>query len=137
MKFNVNEILPEGLELKEEISVVSWDMETALIKFKGPISAKAMITREDDDIFVDLSVKGTALEECSRCAEIFKVPVLLNKRFLYSAKTKPTINMDPDIREEIMLDYPIKPLCKPDCKGLCPVCGMNLNEGGCNCKMKP
>ena len=45
-----------------------------------------------------------------------------------------TIDLDQDIREEIILDYPIKPLCNPDCKGLCPKCGKNLNEGGCNCK---
>ena len=44
-----------------------------------------------------------------------------------------TIDLDQDIREEIILDYPIKPLCRPDCKGLCPRCGKNLNEGGCSC----
>jgi uncharacterized protein len=44
-----------------------------------------------------------------------------------------TIDLGPDIREEIILDYPVKPLCKPDCKGLCPTCGKNLNEGQCNC----
>ena len=44
-----------------------------------------------------------------------------------------TIDLDQDIKEEIILDYPIKPLCNPDCKGLCPKCGKNLNEGGCSC----
>jgi uncharacterized protein len=43
------------------------------------------------------------------------------------------IDLNPDIREEIILVYPIKPLCSIDCKGLCPKCGKNLNEGKCNC----
>ncbi len=43
------------------------------------------------------------------------------------------IDLKPNIREEIILDYPIKPLCSLSCKGLCLKCGKNKNEGGCNC----
>jgi uncharacterized protein len=43
------------------------------------------------------------------------------------------IDLNPDIREEVILDYPIKPLCSLLCKGLCLKCGNNKNEGGCNC----
>lgn len=35
--------------------------------------------------------------------------------------------------EEFVLSLPIKPLCKADCRGLCPTCGKNLNEGSCSC----
>ena len=35
--------------------------------------------------------------------------------------------------EEFVLALPVRPLCKPDCKGLCPDCGKNLNEGSCSC----
>lgn len=38
------------------------------------------------------------------------------------------------IREQILLDEPIKHLCSGDCKGICQKCGKNLNEGPCNCK---
>ena len=37
------------------------------------------------------------------------------------------------LSEEILLKRPEKVLCRPDCKGLCPVCGQNLNEGSCSC----
>ena len=37
-------------------------------------------------------------------------------------------------REEIILGYPVKFLCKIDCLGLCPKCGQNLNEKKCDCK---
>lgn len=39
--------------------------------------------------------------------------------------------LDELIREKILLAIPMKPLCSPDCKGLCPVCGHDLNEGPC------
>jgi len=38
------------------------------------------------------------------------------------------------IRQHIILNIPMKPLCKPDCLGLCPKCGHNLNYGPCGCK---
>lgn len=36
----------------------------------------------------------------------------------------------------IRLNIPVKPLCRPDCKGLCPVCGKDLNLGECECSKK-
>lgn len=38
------------------------------------------------------------------------------------------------VRQNIIVNIPIKVLCKPDCKGLCPHCGHNLNEGPCSCQ---
>lgn len=38
------------------------------------------------------------------------------------------------VRDTILLTISIKPLCIPDCRGLCPYCGKNLNEGDCKCK---
>jgi uncharacterized protein len=41
------------------------------------------------------------------------------------------IDLEPLAREYLILEVPINPTCKPDCKGLCPVCGENLNEQDC------
>jgi uncharacterized protein len=41
------------------------------------------------------------------------------------------IDLEPLMREYALLEIPISPVCKPDCKGLCPVCGENLNEIDC------
>jgi uncharacterized protein len=43
------------------------------------------------------------------------------------------IDLDKDIRDYAILAVPMKKLCSVDCKGLCPKCGNNLNEGPCNC----
>ena len=45
----------------------------------------------------------------------------------------PEINLGGLLWEEFVLALPVRPLCKPDCKGLCPDCGKNLNEGSCSC----
>ena len=43
------------------------------------------------------------------------------------------LDLDELIRADILLELPTKFLCSPDCKGLCPKCGRNLNEGPCGC----
>lgn len=44
------------------------------------------------------------------------------------------LDIDQLLTEDILLDLPSKFLCSSDCKGLCPVCGKNLNEGDCGCQ---
>lgn len=46
------------------------------------------------------------------------------------------LELDEPIIEALILDFPMKNLCKEDCKGLCAMCGKNLNEGSCNCEKK-
>jgi uncharacterized protein len=37
------------------------------------------------------------------------------------------------LRQALLLSLPMQPLCKPDCAGLCPICGQDLNQGPCDC----
>ena len=43
------------------------------------------------------------------------------------------LETDPILLEQLQLNVPMKPLCRPDCQGLCPVCGADRNAGGCSC----
>jgi uncharacterized protein len=47
------------------------------------------------------------------------------------------LDLRPVARELVLLDTPATPLCRPDCAGLCPTCGINRNEGSCNCDGPP
>lgn len=47
--------------------------------------------------------------------------------------TGPHIDLSLGIREAIVLSLPITQVCRDDCRGLCPVCGIDLNEGRCSC----
>jgi uncharacterized protein len=44
-----------------------------------------------------------------------------------------TVDLEPLAREALALDLPLAPLCSPDCRGLCPSCGADLNAGPCGC----
>lgn len=47
------------------------------------------------------------------------------------------LDLRPIARELVLLDAPSTPLCRPDCAGLCPTCGTNLNDGACDCAPPP
>ena len=77
--------------------------------------------------------------ECRRCAEIFSTSVQVSsflRAYEISDGTE-TVDLTADIREDILLTLPSFPLCKDSCKGLCPQCGKNLNEGPCSCRPEP
>ena len=134
MKIAINQIPPEGLVLTEAFAPGVLDLETELIKFSGPVKVIAKVDKITNAVTVRLNINVPMHASCSRCVEDFRIDFRKDANLNYSAgKNELSIDLDPDIREEIILDYPIKPLCKPDCKGLCPKCGKNLNEGGCSC----
>ena len=90
-------------------------------------------------------VKGKALIEgilevelscrCSRCAELFsKVIHIPSFSRSYQITTENhLIDLTGDIREDILLAFPMNIVCSSFCKGLCPYCGTNLNKQECSC----
>jgi DUF177 domain-containing protein len=85
---------------------------------------------------------GTSLE-CVRCLKEFDHPLAWEMTELYAFNEKSVsdsglivpedaqIDLQPLLREYALLEIPISPVCKPDCKGLCPVCGQDLNLRDC------
>jgi len=101
------------------------------------------------------SVKTTLELPCSRCLEPFQWPVDAHFDLRYQPHITNTgegereieeddlstafyedeaIDLGQLIREQFYLSLPMKPLCREDCGGLCPVCGANLNRSTCGCK---
>jgi uncharacterized protein len=134
LKIDTRQIPDGGLILTEEFDPQSLDLDTDLIKLKSPVKARAVVSISYDAVDVDLTLAADLSLSCSRCLKDIKFGFNRTVDLNYAAdKLNPIINLDADIREEIILSYPVKPLCKENCKGLCPKCGGNLNEGGCNC----
>ncbi|MDD4980902.1 MAG: DUF177 domain-containing protein [Candidatus Omnitrophica bacterium] len=135
MKIDINKIPLEGLIIEEEVSPAKLDLDTDSIKFQRPIKVRADISKITNAVTARLSLEGTMHLICGRCLSEFEIELKKDFELGYQAdKFKPLIDLDQDIKEEIILDYPLKPLCRPDCKGLCPKCGKDLNEGACNCR---
>ncbi|MBN2550898.1 MAG: DUF177 domain-containing protein [Anaerolineales bacterium] len=102
------------------------------------------VTRTAQGLLVQVNMKASTSSECVRCLVDFQQPLEADFTELYAFTLNQTtetgllmpesgkIDLAPMLREEMILAIPISPLCKPDCKGLCPVCGENLNETTCN-----
>lgn len=134
MKININQFPQEGLDLKEEIIAQQLDLETDLIKFRSNLKLKGHASRITNVLSVDLNIKALLYANCSRCFNEFEWEFNKDVQLNYPLDSSITfIDLNPEIREEVILDYPIKFLCDPNCKGLCVKCGKNKNEGGCDC----
>ncbi len=134
MKIDLRQIPLEGLILTEEILARALDLETEIIKFDSPIRVRAEVFRITNALSVHLTAEASLRLTCSLCLNDFESNLQKDVNLSYPLEGgQLSIDLDPDIREEIILDYPIKPLCEPGCRGLCPRCGKNLNEGKCNC----
>jgi uncharacterized protein len=132
----INQVPAEGLHLEEELKSEELDLETALIKFRHPLKLAARISRITNALTIDLNIKAVIFADCSRCLTEFEWVFNKDLQLNYALESSDVfIDLKPNIREEIILDYPIKPLCKLNCKGLCLKCGKNKNEGGCNCAL--
>ena len=134
MKIIINQVPAEGLYLEEEINPAELDLETGLIKFRPPLKLAARITRITNALTIGLNINGIIFADCSRCLSEFEWALDKDVQLNYLLDSSDVfIDLEPSIREEIILDCPIKPLCSLNCKGLCLKCGKNKNEGGCNC----
>lgn len=73
---------------------------------------------------------------CSRCARVFDSRVVEPAFAFDKAFRDPTevVDLTDEIRESVLLAMPPYPLCREDCKGLCPVCGRDLNRDRCHCQ---
>jgi len=134
VKIDTRHIPDTGIVLVEEFSSQGLDLDTDTIKFSSPIKAKAVVHKSYNSVNAAIELNASIKVECGRCLK--EVEKDFNKKIElnYSAdKLNPIIDLDTDIREEIILDYPLKTLCRTDCKGLCPKCGSDLNEAQCNC----
>ena len=135
MKININKIPPEGLTFEEEVAPTKLDLDTDIVKSRDPVKITARVLRITNALTADLTLNFSLYMDCSCCLNGFKAEFEKNLQLNYSVSNlEPVIDLNPDIRDEIILSYPMRPLCSIDCKGLCFHCGKNLNEGKCNCK---
>ncbi len=102
------------------------------------------VTRTAKGLLVQARLRATIQSECVRCLTEILQPLEVEFTELYAFTSNAVtesglilpedgkIDLAPIVREEMFVAIPINPLCKPDCKGLCPVCGNNLNETTCH-----
>lgn len=132
-----------SIELDIEPSVIAID-DRRLVK-GAPIVVRLTCSSLSDGVVVEGSVSSEFHGECRRCLAEVVGRVDVDVRELYQVvRTDPDafpiendqIDLVPMVRESLLLELPDAPVCRPDCRGLCPVCGIDLNNSSCSCTVK-
>lgn len=122
-----------------DIPVVQLSPDFEVNTLKGT----AHISRTPQGLLVEADFSGNLIQECVRCLEEYTQPLHTKLSELYAFRYRRNtesdlyvpedgqIDLAPLARDYLLLEMPIKSICRPDCKGLCSVCGENLNDTIC------
>ncbi len=72
-------------------------------------------------------------QTCARCLEQIETPMSSPFDLSYEIEGQESIDSTSDLRDILILNHPDQFLCRKDCKGICPGCGINLNRESCHC----
>lgn len=134
MKVKISDIPEEGLNVSEEADPSGMELDTQDLKFRRPLHLTADFHRERETVWVGVRVEGETEQTCGRCLESFGRPYENEFNLDYEVREDPFLDITDDVRQEILLSYPVRIVCKEDCRGLCPACGANLNNTTCKHK---
>jgi uncharacterized protein len=119
------------------------------------VTGTLSLLRTDRGLLASFKVDAIMREKCARCLSEADCPVRLEFEEEFVSQVDPNtgarvrlasgeeafrigpdfvLDLDEPIRQYGLLAEPLKPLCRPDCAGLCPSCGANLNDGPCGCE---
>lgn len=126
----------ERVEVHSQYDPKSLDLEFVDLKYLSPLSMQGYVEKGPDTIFFRGKLTSETERLCGRCIITVKLPLRQSFDLIYETKDKEEIDTTDDLREVIVLDHPLSFLCRENCKGLCPVCGVNRNETKCKCVEK-
>jgi len=137
VKVFIKEILPQGLRLEKTINPSEIGLTEDDFKSLSPLNVTADIERVGNTVLARTQIKTRLSFVCARCLETLEHDSVQDFQFDYLLEpTTEFIDLGEDIRQELIVGLPIRVLCKDDCKGICPKCGMNLNKEQCHCSKK-
>lgn len=153
---SINDLPPDGKEFSlDDQNIWNGPLEEFKMdcRINTPLHAVMFVQRADEGLVIRGDIKGAIVVPCNRCAE--DATVLIDSEFneyeeipeedanakvgdhdgyIVYDRHAPMLDLAAVAWEQFMLAQPSMPLCRDDCKGLCPKCGCNLNHGECGCK---
>jgi uncharacterized protein len=151
--FNVAQLLREPIGA-ERVSAVDADVAVADDMPPAHVTGRARIVRTHRGLLVYVDAEGAVRDICGRCLGPAEAPVHVHVEEEYLPTVdiitgmplpRPTddatflidehhhVDLTEAVRQALVLAQPMQMLCRPDCAGLCPQCGADLNEGRCVC----
>jgi uncharacterized protein len=148
---SLDSVLDEPLRFESALPVAVAAIDRGPLVAISPLEMSGEVIRIEGGYALSARLVYEGELECSRCLaaypfqqeEAFSL-VLYPKRVLTEEETElakedldavfyddPVVPLAPIAEERVQMAMPMKPLCRPDCKGLCPACGNDLNLGPC------
>ena len=153
VKYNVSTLLKEPIGSTRE-----YDIDDRVLVNDEPrherVTGHTTFLRTRDGVLVTAYLQGTQGERCSRCLQELALPLTIEieEEFYagvdsetgagisppedpdaFRVDAKHTLDLEEAVRQYWTTAVPIQPLCRPDCSGICPRCGRDVNEGPCSC----
>jgi uncharacterized protein len=159
VKIRIDDLKDKTVELVDEEPAAGYPPLMALeeageCSFLAPLRIHLTVAREYDHIRVRGRVETELRLDCSRCLAEYRSPIdsaftifyleatgtdqdeeveLAEEDMISATYAGDEIDFTAEIAEQIIMAIPLKPLCRDDCRGLCPTCGTDLNITGCTC----
>ena len=154
MFIDLSDFIQNENEIYREIENEVLDMDLSMTDtvLVSPVKYKLGISKVNKDLLADLSIEYTVEKPCDRCLKLARESVVTRyqaklvdescKDILedeedlseYEYMEKNRIEIDRLAREVVVISLPMKSLCDENCEGLCPVCGIDLNNSECDCE---
>ncbi len=155
LRVSVSELHNGPHRLAMEVPAAALDLTDREFRFADPVTVDVELTRGDArKVYMRGTVSVAAAADCARCTA--DAALTVNGRVAVMYENNPELLSierqafgDPDgaiayfdgeqiltadaLREALMVELPERVYCRPDCKGLCHVCGANLNDAPCKC----
>ena len=154
LQYNVSTLLKEPVGSTREYEIAG----RALVNEEKPetrdVAGSVTFLRTNEGVLVSADIRGVERDTCSRCLQELKLPVnLVFQEMFYPASNiigggrapapdepdalriseRWILDLEEPIRQFWTVALPMQPLCRSDCRGLCPQCGQDWNAGTCEC----
>lgn len=150
MKWNVRSLFTgetERLPIRDRLDLSKWEFQ-GHFPLRDPVEAEGEAVAAGGIVQLKVRVRYRFEAVCDRCLApvVREGDVTAEHILVTSAEDEDSddfvvvedfqLDLDELVGEDIWLELPSKTLCREDCRGLCPHCGYNLNEGLCGCSEK-
>ena len=126
-------------QLSLELEFHNLEFVNREIEIEKTIELELEIFNTSDSFVVEGNLKAELILSCSRCLQKYSSPIELDisEDVLKSEmEDEEELYLNEIVVDNIILALPMKPLCSDNCKGICPECGQDLNEGDCDCEVE-
>mgnify|MGYP003365152833 CR=1 FL=1 len=148
MLVNLKDIFVGGapIAIEYEMDLSQEEVPGGGFPFPEPVRVSGRIENRAGVVLLHAAVQAVRHTVCDRCLAPTRQPMHVAFENVLVTESQgddsdellvcseQTLDMDALAKTNLLLALPMKELCRPDCKGICPQCGKNLNEGPCGCK---